>query len=59
MRGIPWTQPYGDLYLSSFLVIAGVGALARRVERDTDADTSWPTAALVEMTIKVWNFASI
>jgi hypothetical protein len=40
MRGIPWTQACGGLYLSSFLVIAGVGALARRAERDTDADTS-------------------
>jgi hypothetical protein len=29
MRGIPWTQVWGGLYLSSFLVIAGVGALAR------------------------------
>ena len=58
MCGIPWTQAYGGLYLSSYLVIAGVGALARRAERDTDADTSWPRAALVERTIKVWNFAS-
>jgi hypothetical protein len=29
MRGIPWTQVWGGLYFSSFLVIAGVGALAR------------------------------
>jgi hypothetical protein len=41
MSGIPWTQACGGLYLSSFLVIAGVGALAQRAERDTDADTSW------------------
>ena len=59
MRGIPWTQACGGLYLSSFLVIAGVGSLARRVERDTDADTSWQWAALVERTVKVWNFVSL
>ena len=58
MHGIPWTQACGGLYLSSYLVIAGVGALARRVERDTDADTSWRRAALVERTMKVWNFVS-
>jgi hypothetical protein len=58
MCGIPWTQACGGLYLSSFLVIAGVGALARRAERDTDADTSWPRAALVERIMKVWDFAS-
>jgi len=58
MRGIPRTQACGGLYLSSYLVIAGVGALARRVERDTDADTSWRRAALIERTMKVWNFVS-
>jgi hypothetical protein len=36
MRGIPWTQACGALYLSSFLVIAGVGALARSAENDND-----------------------
>ena len=59
MRGIPWTQACGGLYLSSYLVIAGVGALARHAERDTDADTSWRWAALVERTMKVWNFVSL
>jgi len=28
MRGIPWTQACGGLYLSSFFVVAGVGVLA-------------------------------
>jgi hypothetical protein len=59
MRGIPWTQACGGLYLSSYLVIAGVGVLARYAEGDTDADISWRRAALVERTMKVWNFASI
>jgi hypothetical protein len=35
MRGIPLTQVCGGLYLSSFLVVAGVGALARRAEYET------------------------
>ena len=58
MRGIPWTQACGGLYLSSFLVIAGVGALGQRAERNTDADTS-REGALDEQMMKVWNFASI
>jgi len=57
MRGIPWTQACGGLYLSSYLVIAGVGALARRAEHDTDADTSWE-GALDERTMEVLNVAS-
>ena len=35
MRGIPWTQVWGGMYLSSFLVLAGVGALARCARGDT------------------------
>jgi len=58
MRGIPWTQACGGLYLSSYLVIAGVGALARRAERDTDADTSWRRAALDELMMEVWDVPS-
>jgi len=57
MRGIPWTQACGGLYLSSYLVIAGVGALARRAERD-NADTS-REGPLDELMMEVWNFASI
>jgi len=45
------------LYLSSYLVIASVGALARRAERDTDADTSWEWD-LDERTMEEWSFAS-
>ena len=57
MCGIPWTQACGGLYLTSFLMIAGVGALARYADGDTDGDTSWE-GALVEPTMEVWNFAS-
>ena len=58
MRGIPWTQACGGLYLSSFLVIAGVGALARHAERDTDADTSreGPLDELMMTVLKVARF---
>jgi hypothetical protein len=55
MCEIPWTQACGGLYLSLFLVIAGVGALARYAEGDTDADTSQAGAGLVENTMEVWN----
>jgi len=58
MRGIPWTQACGGLYLSSFLVISGVGALARRAECDTDTDVSQARSALVERSMKVLNIAS-
>jgi hypothetical protein len=58
MHGIPWTQACGGLYLSSYLVIAGVSALAWRAERDTNADTSWEWD-LDERTIEVLNVASI
>jgi len=57
MHGIPWLQACGGLYLSSFLVIAGVGALARRAERD-NANISWE-GPLDELMMKVWNFTSI
>ena len=55
MRGIPWTQVCGGLYLSSFLVIAGVSALARRAERGTDTFWEW---ALDERTMEEWNIVS-
>jgi hypothetical protein len=40
MRGIPWTQVWGGLYLSSYMVLAGVGALARRAGSPTDVPRS-------------------
>jgi hypothetical protein len=58
MHGIPWTQACGGLYLSSFLVIAGVGALARRAERDADADTS-REGPLDKLMMAVWDVPSI
>ena len=58
MRGIPWTQACGGLYLSSFLVIAGVGVLAQRAGRDTNADTS-REGPLDELIMAVWDVPSI
>jgi hypothetical protein len=38
MSGIPWTWVWGILYLSSFLVIAGIGALSRCADTESYND---------------------
>jgi len=63
MRGIPWTQAWGGLYLSSFLVLAGVGTLARFARGDTPFRTGgaalgkrmmWMSMCGVMVQVGVW-----
>jgi len=67
MRGIPWTQVWGAMYLSPFLVLAGAGALARCVEDDIEKPehrareslngervTMLQVAAAAQVTMWVW-----
>jgi len=57
MHGIPWTHALGGLYLSSFLVLAGIGALARCAEGDND--TPWEEAALGKRTMEMLRLGAV
>jgi hypothetical protein len=56
MRGIPWTQACGGVYLSSFPVIATVGMLARRAEDSTTYASH--AEASIESMMWMWNRGS-
>jgi len=57
MHGIPWTHASGGLYLSSFLVLAGIGALARCAGGDND--TPWEEAALGKRTMEMLRLGAV
>jgi hypothetical protein len=55
MSGIPWTQAWGGIYLSSFLVIAGIGALAQFSNHGNVVNAGGPARGIGEPSrVAIW-----
>lgn len=59
MRGIPWTHVWGGLFLSSYLVLAGVGALARCAEGDIDMSSAAALDETIVLRLKLGMVAAV